>query len=304
MAQGYAGVPAGPLSAYLGVREANRKAGLDEMEGLLAYKGQLAKMQAIQEQQRLREQLAADAIKSREAMAASNLEAKREGLQLQGQQRLDLERQRAADREALARLAAGLRAPPQPAVPQPPIVQTDEQGNTRIYDRSGNLIKELGKTGKPSAQVMNEQLARAKMHRDLALIIPTLEEISKDKGLLDKATGSGIGAGVDIAAGVFGYATPGAIAIGQLKPMTDAVLKLVPRFEGPQSDKDTKSYQDAAGNLANPNTPNETKKAAAKTILKLYQERQGQFITKDYEAATGGAPTGNPKVIDFSKLPK
>lgn len=33
-----------------------------------------------------------------------------------------------------------------------PIVQTDNDGMTRMYDRSGNLIKELGKVGKPGAE--------------------------------------------------------------------------------------------------------------------------------------------------------
>ena len=110
--------------------------------------------------------------------------------------------------------------------------------------------------------------------------------------MLDQATGSVFGAGVDIAASMFGYGTSGAIAIGKLKPATDAVLKLVPRFEGPQSDKDTKMYQDAAGNLANPSTPNSVKKEAAKTILKIYRQRQGQFVTRDYESVTGGSSQG------------
>jgi hypothetical protein len=144
---------------------------------------------------------------------------------------------------------------------------------------------------------MNEQMAQKKMQRDLAGITPMLEEISKDGGLIDQSTGSGIGHGVDIAASAFGYGTAGAIAIGRLQPLVDSVLKLVPRFEGPQSEADRKSYEQAAGDLANPKSPNSVKKAAAKEILKLYKKRQGQFVTKDFETATGGsaAPAGGWK---------
>ena len=325
MAQGYAGIPSGPLSAYLGVREANREAGLQELQGATQVQGMLARAQAQQRMQKFQAEMAsartpdeqiaiatkygapADVIqhisgqKSRELIAEQNRVAAQVSRDQAESLRRDLATQAqtsaaeraAADRASREQIAAegranrlaiaGTREPPAP------IVQTDEQGNTTIYDRQGNLIRKLGKTGKPSAQVMNEQLARAKMNRDLTSVIPTLEEISKEGGLLDQATGSGAGALVDIASGFFGYGTPGAIAIGKLKPATDAVLKLVPRFEGPQSDKDTKMYQDAAGNLANPSTPNSVKKEAAKTILKLYKRRQGQFVTRDFETATGGS---------------
>lgn len=233
-----------------------------------------------------------EARKSRELIAEQNRIAVQERTTQAESLRRELAAQaesgrneRAQSEERLRReLAAAMAANrPEPA----PIVQTDEQGRTRIFNRQGGLIKDLGSTGKPGAQIVKERMAQAKMNRDLSMVIPTLEDISKEGGLLDQATGSGIGAGVDIAASMFGYGTPGAIAIGKLKPATDAILKLVPRFEGPQSDKDTKSYQDAAGNLANPSTPNSVKKEAAKTILKLYKDRQGQFVTKDYESLTG-----------------
>ena len=44
----YGGVPAGPLSAYLGVREGNRQAGLQELQGATQIQGMLAKAQAQQ----------------------------------------------------------------------------------------------------------------------------------------------------------------------------------------------------------------------------------------------------------------
>jgi len=81
--------------------------------------------------------------------------------------------------------------------------------------------------------------------------------------------------------GFFGSSTAGAQAAAALKPIYDRVLKLVPRFEGPQSNKDTQSYENAAGQLANPAVPNETKLVAAREILRLMKARQAQFISRD-----------------------
>lgn len=159
----------------------------------------------------------------------------------------------------------------------------DNQGNTNVYDNQGNFIRNLGKVSKPTATFEKAKLAKGKMMMDFERVIPELEKLTKDGGLIDQATGSGIGAGLDWVAKGFGYGTEGAIAIGQLQPIYDLVLKLVPRFEGPQSDKDVATYREAAGQIANPNVPNEIKKAAAKEILRLFKARRNQFSTTDYE---------------------
>jgi hypothetical protein len=104
--------------------------------------------------------------------------------------------------------------------------------------------------------------------------------------LIDQSTGSGAGRLADIGAGFVGKATPGAIAIGKIAPVADLVLKMVPRFEGPQSNKDTQSYKEAAGQLADPTLPTAIRKEAGKTVLRLMQERKNQFVTNDM--ATGG----------------
>jgi len=122
---------------------------------------------------------------------------------------------------------------------------------------------------------------------DMNLTISELEALVKDGGLLDKATGSGAGAQRDSALAYLGYSTGGAEAIAQLKPIADRVLKMVPRFEGPQSDKDTQSYRDAAGNLADPSIPAPIKKAAANEILRLMRARKGQFVAPDTQAEWG-----------------
>jgi hypothetical protein len=153
--------------------------------------------------------------------------------------------------------------------------------------------------GKPSAFAEKTAAQKAQMGKDLGFAITQLSDITKDGGLIDQSTGSGAGRLADVGAGFFGQATPGAIAIGQIAPIADLVLKMVPRFEGPQSDKDTASYKQAAGQLADPTLPTKIRKEAGKTVLRLMQERKNQFATSDMAVegaggGGGGVDTSNP----------
>ena len=55
----------------------------------------------------------------------------------------------------------------------------------------------------------------------------------------------------------------------QLKVLASKLTMQVPRFEGPQSDKDTAMYQAAAGDVANPNIPIPSRMAALKTLVDI-----------------------------------
>lgn len=159
---------------------------------------------------------------------------------------------------------------------------------------------------KPTAVEQKTKIAQAQTVRDLDRAIVELTKASQDGGLIDQSTGSGAGALVDIGAGFFGSATPGAIAVGRMKPIYDLALKMVPRFEGPQSDKDTRLYENAAGDLGNPAVPNARKKAAAKEIVRLMKERRGQFVDKANVGTEAGMPPGMPKVssdAEYEALP-
>jgi hypothetical protein len=143
--------------------------------------------------------------------------------------------------------------------------------------------------GKPSAFAEKTTAQRKQLSIDLDRAITELTAATKDKGLIDQSTGSGLGRGVDIGAGFFGQAMPGAIAAGKLAPIADMVLKMVPRFEGPQSDKDTRSYKEAAGQLADSSLPNAIRKQAGLEIVRLMKARKNEFVTADM-AAEGTAP--------------
>jgi len=212
------------------------------------------------------------------------------------------ERMKQLDRdskEALVRIAGSLRQPPAPALTT--IQNPDNPSETitvdaRIYQGGGKGSAGVIGAGKPSAAQEKASLLKTQMGKDLNTAIAELEDITKDGGLIDQSTGSGAGRLVDVGAGFFGKATEGAIAIGKLKPIQDLALKMVPRFEGPQSDKDTQSYKEAAGQLADPTLPTKIRKEAGKTVLRLMKERKNQFVTPEL-AAEGVQPSPSPRQL-------
>jgi len=114
--------------------------------------------------------------------------------------------------------------------------------------------------------------------------------------LLDKATGSYVGTGRDIAAGAVGMATEGAKATAQLRVLAAKLMFAQPRFEGPQGVLDVKLYEQAAGDIANSTKPVEVRKAALQTILEMHQKYGAP------QAITGAAPA--PAAPDIDALIK
>ena len=178
---------------------------------------------------------------------------------------------------------------------------TDAAGNVRQLNKFGQSVGEvMPGVGKPSATFEKTAAQKKQLALDLDRIIPELENAVKPGGLIETSTGSGIGKLADETAAFFGQSTKGAIAAGQLQPIYDMVLKTVPRFEGPQSNADTKSYERAAGDIGNPAIPAPRKLAAAKEILRLLKARKDQFATRDM-VESGGLPSsgGGVKFLGF-----
>jgi hypothetical protein len=174
---------------------------------------------------------------------------------------------------------------------------TAADGTVTQFNRFGEVIGKPGAVGKPSATFEKTTELRKQQSRDLGLAITELEKATKDGGLIDKSTGSGVGRLADVAAGFVGQSTPGAIAIAKLKPIADIALKMVPRFEGPQSDKDTASYKEAAGQLADPSLPTQIRKEAGREVLRLMKARKGQFVNEvmaNEGIGAAGVDSNNP----------
>ena len=185
-------------------------------------------------------------------------------------------------------------------------VATDENGNLRFFNAQGGEVKPgAGKgAGKPSGAVITARQKGEKLKGDINNVISEFERILKPGGLLDQSTGSGAGAMVDAVAGFGGVATEGAIAIGQLQPVADLSLKLVERFEGPQSDSDRISYKEASANVANASLPIPIRKAAAATVLRILKKRRDQFGYRDADGSvvTGGAAPSTSGGSDIDAL--
>ena len=169
---------------------------------------------------------------------------------------------------------------------------TDATGNVTQFNRFGQVIGKPGQVGKPSATFEKTKALQKQMGRDLDLAITEIENAIKKDGALDKATASGAGKLLDAAGNFIGYATEGSIASATLKPVADLALKMVPRFEGPQSDKDTQTYKEASGQLAHESLPVATRRAAAQTVVRLMKARRGQFVNEAManEGIGAGAP--------------
>ena len=201
--------------------------------------------------------------------------------------------------------AAAIRPPAQPRAEPAPRTQqiTLSDGSLGIVNMDTGAITPSTLAGapvkgKPSATAEKAALQRKQLGLDLDRAIIELTDITKEGGLIDQSTGSGAGRLYDVGAGFFGQAPQGAIAIGKIKPVADLLLKMVPRFEGPQSNADTRSYNEAAGQVADSSLPQEIRKEAGKTVLRLMKARKNQFTTVGMEAegsepAASGTPSAN-----------
>jgi hypothetical protein len=174
---------------------------------------------------------------------------------------------------------------------------TAADGTVTQFNKFGDVINRITAAGKPSATFEKTAALKKQLNTDLTTTIKELERVTVDKGLIDQSTGSGAGPLADIGVGFFGGANEGAIATAKLRPIADMVLKMVPRFEGPQSDKDTASYKEAAGQLADPTVPNKIRKEAAIEIIRLMKNRKNQFVSDvmaNEGMSAGGVDTSNP----------
>jgi hypothetical protein len=210
-----------------------------------------------------------------------------------------------AEEAQKVRIAGASRPPAQPVAPTITTVEDPTRpGKFLQVDARQYLGGGAGSPGviggaKPSATTEKIAAQRTQLGKDLGFAITQLTDITKDGGLIDQSTGSGAGRLTDIGAGFFGAATPGAIAIGKIAPIADLALKVVPRFEGPQSNADTKSYKEAAGQLADSSLPTKIRKEAGKVVLRIMQARKDQFVTNDMAAE--GATSGSG-IVDFGSL--
>jgi len=111
--------------------------------------------------------------------------------------------------------------------------------------------------------------------------------------LIDKATNSYAGVGIDEVGRAFGGATEGAKAAAQLRALEGALISKMPKMSGPQSDKDVLLYKQMAGQIGDRTIPAEQKKAAMQTIRQINERHAGQNgVTGDFQASPAKTKAG------------
>lgn len=198
-------------------------------------------------------------------------------------------------RQAWMKQNAGGTAPAAAATAKPGMSLTERQTNiatnAALTEAEGKPPAEARGKGKAS-DITNQRAA----DENYALIKPVAD-------LIKQSTGSGIGARVDDLARFFGVGTEGAKAIAALNTMSYPFKYMIPRFEGPQSDRDTNLYVEAAGDFANPKKTQAERLAALQGmvfILKKYDKEGkndwtygGTDPSKENKAQPGTTSSGN-----------
>lgn len=105
----------------------------------------------------------------------------------------------------------------------------------------------------------------------------TKAAIDSARSILQGATGnvpteSGIGTGIDYLASLVGWTPDGAKEADQLRVAGGSLVRMVPRFEGPQSDKDVAYYKEVAGRIGDSTIPVARRLAALDEVERIWGE--------------------------------
>lgn len=83
-------------------------------------------------------------------------------------------------------------------------------------------------------------------------------------------------------------------ADAQLKVLEQILVQQVPRFEGPQSDKDVASYKAAAGDVGNPNMPIASRMGALQILIDLNKK---YYPNGDWDSINLNPPNIKPNML-------
>lgn len=126
-------------------------------------------------------------------------------------------------------------------------------------DKNGNDIF----NNKTNVEAQGKAREETQRIEKLKILIPEI------KTLLSNATGSRTGAAIDATARAFGKSTQGNQTTAQLKTLSGQMVSMMPRMEGPQSDKDVEMYKEMAGNIGDPTKTRAERLAALQTIERI-----------------------------------
>ncbi len=111
-------------------------------------------------------------------------------------------------------------------------------------------------------------------------------------------TQSGIGSAVDRLGSLVGISPSGAVEAEKLRVLGGTLTSLVPRFEGPQSDRDMQAYREMAGQIGDDTVPADRRLAALSEVEAIIMRNGGPAKV----FGSGGAPAAPPPADDEDAL--
>lgn len=157
-------------------------------------------------------------------------------------------------------------------------IAADKSGMSRQAEKTVDLRmnpqilgEEQGAKGLAELQTGIEKRSQ-QSQGNLDVINEILTPDQTGKTLLDKATGSGIGALWASGKSIVGESDESTQANAELQVYAGKLLNNIPRMEGPQSDADLKSYKEQAGKIGEPTIPAKDKIAALRAVQNLSQK--------------------------------
>jgi hypothetical protein len=172
---------------------------------------------------------------------------------------------------------------PQPVTPVTVQDPKNPDATIIIDGRSGRVIgsgPKLTETGKMNVKKQSSM-------EGLSSDLQEAEDLLTGAKTGSKPTSSGIGSAYDVAASWVGATPEGAAEADALKVVAGRLVQKVPRFEGPQSDKDVALYKQMAADAGNEKNTLPRRLAAVRQMRKIYE---------GYETGEKGRIGGNTTV--------
>lgn len=177
---------------------------------------------------------------------------------LQGQRLVD---NRAREYNAISREASASQ-----------VVETPQ--GFQVVNKGTGMARPVSMNGQPVLGKDSTVAKNSAMANQLVGMIPLAKQL-----LNSGATSSGAGALVDKAMAFTGTSTVGSDSATALETLGGWMTSNVPRFEGPQSDKDTETYKIMAGLVGDRTKPIGTRMKALDTMQTLMQPYMGQPVS-------------------------
>jgi hypothetical protein len=160
--------------------------------------------------------------------------------------------------------------------------------NMPVYQPDPSLTN--AQNSELQAKFAQENMKNVKNAKDAFGVIKSASEILRS-GEASSGRGENIITGVRE---FFGSGGKQSKADARLVVLGEKLVAQVPRFEGPQSDKDTASYRAAAGDVGNPNKPIEARLAALQEMVELSKK---YYPNGDWDSINLEAPTIKPNFL-------